>query len=93
MKLSKERIASLSQALVDRLSRERYIQPEVARAELVAALEQTITEELMVEDRLNEEVRQILKTYEAEISKGNLDYRKLFQITKKQLVKERGIIL
>jgi hypothetical protein len=93
MKLSKERITTLSQALVDRLAQGGHIQPQANKADLVSALEQIITEELMVEDRLNEEVRQILKAYEAEIEKGNLDYHKMFHITKKQLVKDRGIIL
>jgi uncharacterized protein len=93
MKLSKERIESLSRALVHRLTRGLYIQLQIKRDVMVNDLKQIITEELMVEDRLNEEVRQILKAYEGEISKGNMDYRKMFQMTKKQLVKERGMIL
>ncbi len=93
MKFSKERIFSLSQTLLDRLIQGQYIKPQMDRKALVAILEQIITDELSVEDRLNEEVRQILSAYEAEIDKGNLDYRKLFLITKKQLVKEREIIL
>jgi uncharacterized protein len=93
MKLSKERIESLSKALVDRLSRGQYIRVQIERDVIVNNLKQIITDELIVEDRLNEEVRQILKAYEAEIDKGNLDYRMMFQMTKKQLVKERGVIL
>lgn len=93
MKLSKERIASFSQTLLDRLIQGQYIKPQMDRKVLVAILEQIITDELSVEDRLNEEVRQILSAYEAEIDRGNLDYRKMFLITKKQLAKERGIIL
>ena len=89
MQLSQERIVSLSRALVDR----RYIEVTADRTACVSALQQIITEELMVEVRLNEEVRKILKIYEAEIDKGNLDYRKMFQITKKQLARDRGIIL
>jgi uncharacterized protein len=50
-------------------------------------------EELMVEDRINDEVRQILKKFEPEIEKGRLDYRKLFDMTKQKLVRERNVIL
>ena len=93
MKLRKERIESLSKALVDRLSRGQYIHIQIKRDVMVNNLKQIITDELMVEDRLNEEVRQILKAYEVEIDRGNLDYHKMFQMTKKQLLKERGVIL
>ena len=34
-----------------------------------------------------------LKKYDVEIEKGRLDYRKLFELTKQKLVKERNIIL
>jgi hypothetical protein len=50
-------------------------------------------EELTVEDRLNEEVREMLKKFEPEIEKGRLDYRKLFDLTKQKLVKERNLVL
>lgn len=95
MKLSKERIVSLSKTLVNRLTRDQYIQIQIKRDAIAVmdTLKRIITDELMVEDRLNEEVRQILKVYEAQIDKGNLDYRTMFQMTKKQLVKDRGIIL
>ncbi len=50
-------------------------------------------EELMVEDRLNDEVREMLKQFDSEIEKGRLDYRRLFDMTKKKLVRERNIII
>ena len=47
----------------------------------------------MVEDRVNDEVREILKKFSSEIEKGRLDYRKVFEMTKKKIVEERGIVL
>ncbi|MBI3610469.1 MAG: DUF507 family protein [Nitrospirae bacterium] len=93
MRLKKERIATLAQNLVDRLTEQQLIHPEAPKAELVSSLEQIITEELMVEDRLDVEVRQILDTYKAQIEKGQVDERKMFLMIKKQLARERGIIL
>jgi hypothetical protein len=60
---------------------------------LIAETERLLLEELMVEDRLNEEVRQILKKFEPEIEKGRLDYRRLFDMTKQKIVKERNVII
>jgi len=93
MKLSKERISSISHLILDRLIQAKAIHLNLGQNELTAALETLITEELQIEDRLNDEVRQVLKAYETEIDKGDLDYRKMFQMTKRQLAKERGIIL
>ncbi len=93
MKLSKERVASLSRSIIERLIRGRYIELKLDPSAAAAILERITTDELMVEDRLNEEVRQILKAYEAEFDKGKLDYRKMFLMTKKQVAKDRGIIL
>ncbi len=57
------------------------------------ALTDLIFEELAVEDRLNQEVREILSKYENQIDQGQVDYRKLFDMTKQKLVRERNIVL
>ncbi|HUK56028.1 MAG TPA: DUF507 family protein [Nitrospiria bacterium] len=93
MRLKRERITALAQILVDQLTEQKAIRLEVPRAEMVSSLEQVITGELMVEDRLDAEVRQILETYRTQIEKGQVDERKMFLMIKKQLAKEREIIL
>ncbi|MBI3995838.1 MAG: DUF507 family protein [Nitrospirae bacterium] len=93
MRLKKERIAGLAQILVDQLTEQQVIRPEGPKAGLVSSLEQIITDELMIEDRLDAEVRQILDTYKAQIEKGQVDERTMFLMIKKQLAKERGMIL
>ena len=70
-----------------------FIEPTVPLEQLVAETEKLLMNELTVEDRLNEEVRQMLRKYENEINKGRMDYRKLFEMTKIKLVRERNIIL
>ena len=52
-----------------------------------------MTHELSAEDRVNGEVRQLLKAYEQQIEQGQVDYQKMFQMVKQKLVRERGIIL
>lgn len=60
---------------------------------VLKATQETMVHELMVEDRLNDEVRQILKQYESSIDRDRLDYKTLFDLTKKKLVIERNLIL
>jgi hypothetical protein len=60
---------------------------------LTAEIRRLITEDLLIEDRLNEEVKEILRAHTEEIDRGNIDYARMFAMVKKQLVRERGLIL
>ena len=93
MRLSKERVRHMAEALVTRLVQEGHLVLTGTPRALVETLEQAITDELSVEDRLNGEVRQLLKAYEREIETGQVDYQKMFTMIKQKLVRERGIIL
>ena len=52
-----------------------------------------IVDDLSVEDRLNEEVREILEQHQEKINRGNIDYHKMFLMIKRMLVQERGLVL
>ncbi|MCX7914509.1 MAG: DUF507 family protein [Thermodesulfovibrionales bacterium] len=79
--------------IIENLKAKNLIEISIAEKDLIEETEKVIIDELMVEERLNEEVRQILKQYETEIEKGKLDYRKLFEMTKQKIIKERNIII
>jgi hypothetical protein len=93
MKLTKERVTHLAGSVVSRLQSQGMLELLGTRQGLVDGVDRAITEELSVEDRLNAEVRQLMKTYEAEIERGRVDYQKMFTMIKKKLVEERGLIL
>jgi hypothetical protein len=93
VKLSKERVARLAAALASRLDSEGYLEYVSTKQAVVQELERAITDELQIEDRLNAEIRQLMKTYESEIERGQVDYQKMFTMIKNKLVKERGLIL
>jgi len=52
-----------------------------------------ITEDLMVEDRLNDEVKTLLDSKTEEYERSMMDYGRVFQMVKSKLVRERGLIL
>ncbi|HSW65138.1 MAG TPA: DUF507 family protein [Dissulfurispiraceae bacterium] len=93
MRIPKTWVPTISQRIVDALMKKGLIEPTVPLAQLVEETEKLLMSELTIEDRLNEEVRQVLRKYENEINKGRMDYRKLFEMTKIKLVRERNIIL
>jgi len=83
----------LSKEIIEELLKREQISLAIPKEQAVALLSELVLEELMVEDRLNAEVREMLKKYDSEIEKGRLDYRRLFEMTKQKLVKERNIVL
>ncbi|TFG60798.1 MAG: DUF507 family protein, partial [Nitrospirales bacterium] len=60
---------------------------------VIQHLEAAILAELQVEDRLNADVREMLKQFEREFAEGRADYQKMFTMVKQKLIKERGVIL
>lgn len=93
MRLSKERVHHMAETLATRLQQEDHVELLGDRKVFVQMLDQAMTEELSVEDRLNAEVRQLMKAYEKDIERGQVDYQKMFTMIKNKLVRDRGIIL
>ncbi len=83
----------MADSVVARLHELSYLEVTGDRKTLRESLEHTMTEELMVEDRLNIEVRKMMQPYERQIEQGQVDYQKMFTMIKQKLVRERGIIL
>lgn len=93
MRIPKPLIPLVAKGIIQSLEKKKYIELQKPEEEAIQHAEQLILQELTVEDRLNNEVRELLKKYDSEIEKGRLDYRKLFDLTKQKLVKERNIVL
>jgi len=93
MRIPKSWVAPMAKRIVKDLVERGYIESTVPEKELLAAVEGILLYELTAEDRLNEEVREILQLHSSEIEAGRLDYRRLFELTKRKLAKERNIVL
>ena len=81
MRIPKSWVPHIAKAIIIRLLAEKLIEPNVPAEDLQVIIETLVMDELMVEDKLNDEVREILKKHEGEIDKGRLDYRTLFDLT------------
>jgi hypothetical protein len=93
MRLRREMVQYLAQAIARDLIDKGLIQPLGDRAKLEDLLREVITEELQVEDRLNAEVKNLLRAFSTEFSRGEADYHKMFTMVKRKLAQERGLIL
>ena len=93
MRLSKDLIHHIADAMAASLEAKALVRLKKPRKDLAAKNAETITADLAAEDKLNREVEKILSAYESEIAKGQMDYRKVFDLTKQKLAKERGMVL
>ena len=93
MRLPRELIQHLSDAIAVGLESPVVAKLKVPRHILAANIAEIITKDLQAEDRLDRDVEKLLASYEAEISGGGMDARKMFDLTKKKLAKDRGMVL
>ena len=93
MRIPKSWVPIMAKKIIDNLIARELVKPKISMEKLLETAEGLMMEELMVEDRLSDEVRLLLKQHEAEIERGRMDYRALFELTKKKLVKERNLVL
>ena len=90
MLLAREFVAYLSRELVKKLTPTLI---ETVEPQVVGDLLNTIiTEELQVEDRLNDEVREILAQYDDYMRKNDVSYQEMFRRIKNTLITQRKVI-
>ena len=92
MRLTSDEIEYVSRKIVKTLVGEGKLELD-SEPRVVAAVARVITDELMVEDRLNEEVREVLIQHASEMERSNVTYTEMFKMLKKKMAKEKGIVL
>ncbi len=90
MLIAKEFVSYLSRQLIKRLSPQLIETADPAgAAEFVAGI---IVEELSAEDRLNDEVRDILEQYSEYMRKEGVSYAEMFRRIKNTLISQRKVV-
>jgi len=92
MHLPREYVAYMAKQLLKRLTASGYIQYEQP-AYVTEVVTQVMLDELTIEDRIDEEVREILEEHGSEMKAMGASYEEMFKKVKKQLVRDRKVIL
>jgi hypothetical protein len=93
MRIPKSWVPLIAKRIANNITKKDLVRSTAPFDKLISNIEEIILYELLVEDRLNEEVRGILRKHESDIERGRMDYRKLFELTKHKLIKERNLVL
>ena len=92
MSLQTEYIQHLSRRVVDELLKREMIETSEV-ASLKERVLAVIDEEVRLEDRINEEVREILNDYADEMRNTGVSYQEMFKVVKNKLVKDKKVVL
>jgi hypothetical protein len=92
MLLSRDYVAYMAKEIVKRLVAGKMIETKNVE-NLTQQVRGVMAEEITIEDRLNEEVREILARYSDEMKRTGASYQEMYKKVKGQLARERKLIL
>jgi hypothetical protein len=92
MRLNKGQIEHLASSVLRNLTKEGKIIVE-DRNRLLDEVILLMTDEFQKEDRLDQEVREILNKHMEKIRRENIEYQQMFKLIKTKLAREKGIVL
>jgi hypothetical protein len=92
MLLSRDYVGYMAREVVKRLIASKMIEAKSSE-NLTTQVRQVMAEEVTIEDRLNEEVREILARYSDEMRRTGVSYQEMYKKVKGQLARERKLIL
>jgi hypothetical protein len=92
MLLSRDFVGYMAKEVIKRLVAGKMIETKNVEG-VTQAVRQVMADEVTVEDRLNEEVREILSRYSDEMRNTGASYQEMYKKVKGQLARERKLIL
>ena len=92
MLLARDYVSHMASEVVKRLVDGGLIETKGADA-LIQRVRQRVMEELTVEDRLNDEVREILTQHQDEMRRTGVSYQEMYKKVKGQLARDRKLVL
>ena len=92
MLLSRDYVGYMAKEVVKRLVAGKMIETKNVE-NLTQQVRQVMADEVTIEDRINEEVREILSKYSDEMRRTGVSYQEMYKKVKGQLARERKLIL
>jgi hypothetical protein len=92
MLLSRDYVGYMAKEVVKRLVAGKMVETKNVEA-LTEQVRRVMADEVTVEDRINEEVREILSKHSDEMRRMGASYQEMYKKVKGQLARERKLIL
>jgi len=92
MQLRREFVTYMARRVLKRLTTSGLVQLDEP-GYVTEVISQVMLDEVSVEDRINDEVRQILERHGEKMKQYGATYEEAFKVVKRQLVRDRKVIL
>jgi hypothetical protein len=92
MLLARDYVSHIASEVVKRLVEGNLVETKAPEA-VTQRVRQRMVEELTVEDRLNDEVREILTQHQDEMRRTGVSYQEMYKKVKGQLARDRKLVL
>ena len=92
MLFSKEYVGYLARQMTQKLLSGQFIEAQNV-AQVAEAVNNSLLEELQLEDRINDEVRLVLEQYQDEMQRAGASYQEMFKKVKNELVRKYKAVL
>lgn len=92
MRLQREYVDYMARAIVERLIAADMINT-ADLAKVAEGIRDAMVEELSIEDRINDKVREYLSQYADEMRRTGVSYQEMFKRVKSELVRREKVIL
>ena len=93
MLISRDYIGYMASELTKRLMANGMIETKTAPPVLADRVRLKMSEEIAVEDRINEEVREILNKHADDMRRSGVSYQEMYKKVKGELARQRKLIL
>jgi len=93
MRLKKDQVEKASRLILNALKEKGKTTFKVSEDKIYLKILEVFLGDLQAEDKLDADVKKIMEQYRAQIASGQVDSQKVFQMIKKQLIKERNLVI
>jgi hypothetical protein len=92
MRLKPFQIQMVSQKILQTLKTRQLVILKKSEPEVLKKMEEIFTADLKIEDDINREAEKLLDAYTAKMG-DKIDKQLMFQMIKKQLIKDKGVVI
>jgi hypothetical protein len=92
MLINRDYVAHMASEVVKRLVEGNQIETKAVET-VIPRVRAKMMEEITVEDKLNDEVREILTQHQDEMRKAGVSYQEMYKKVKGQLARDRKLVL
>lgn len=92
MKIKDAQLGKLAHLIANHLDGQRLVKIKSSKQAVIGKIEEILLANAREEDAIVEQTRKMLEAHRDKIASGEVDYQKMFNMIKKQIMKDKDFI-